>query len=238
MYKTLSIINIKINENLIEMNAVFIGFDFSMNKPAATVLYKKQFKFFIWPAKLPKKYIDQYTDCGVIVQNRDIDAVKVEKKHNSQIVLEHTKRSIILAKMIVDDIQNYLIELGAENEDLFISSEGLSFNSKGDAALNLASYKGVFLAEVLTRFLSTLKGLYTYPPITMKAVAGCAKKGALADKHKMITAFKNEPIENEFKTALCNGQFVAEKNYAMCVDDIVDSYWAVKTMLKKEGFIK
>ena len=35
--------------------SIFIGFDFSMNKPAATILYDKQFHFFIWPADITKK---------------------------------------------------------------------------------------------------------------------------------------------------------------------------------------
>jgi hypothetical protein len=37
--------------------SIFIGFDFSMNKPAATLLYDKQFHFFIWPAEMTKKNI-------------------------------------------------------------------------------------------------------------------------------------------------------------------------------------
>ena len=31
---------------------ILIGFDFSINKPAATVLMDGKLKFFIWPIKL------------------------------------------------------------------------------------------------------------------------------------------------------------------------------------------
>ena len=38
-----------------EMNNVYIGFDFSMNKPAATIYYNKHFYFYFWALKLTDK---------------------------------------------------------------------------------------------------------------------------------------------------------------------------------------
>jgi hypothetical protein len=52
----------------------------------------------------------------------------------------------------------------------------------------------------------------------------------------MIKAFVNECIDVPFKTALVNGDLLNKTNFIPCVDDIVDSYWAVKTLIKKEGF--
>jgi hypothetical protein len=34
------------------------------------------------------------------------------------------------------------------------------------------------------------------------------------------------------------GKFINKTNYINCVDDIVDSYWVLKTMLIKCGLIK
>lgn len=217
--------------------SVFIGFDFSMNKPAATILYDKKFNFFIWPLKLPEKHIQTYKDAGVNVYCRDLDNIS-EKGGNSQIVLEHTLRSLDLANTIVNTIDDFLLENNIEGEKIYIASEGLSFASKGDAMLNLASYKGVLLVKLYEHFKDKLAGLYTYTPISIKAIADCAKKDMVADKNKMIKAFVKEPLNLKFQQDLLAGKFMAKKNFIACVDDIVDSYWVVKTMLKKENFIK
>lgn len=219
---------------------VFIGFDFSMNKPAATILYNKEFYFYIWPADITKKNIEKYENANVHVNNRNIKSVSESGLPNSQIVLEHTKRSAELANMIINDIDTFIIDNIGDitNTEIFISSEGLSYGSKGDAALNLATYKGVLLAKLYEHYNQSLKGLYTYPPVTLKSVAGCAKKGELSDKNKMIRAFIKEPVNTKFKENLLKGELMAKTNFIPCVDDIVDSYWAVKTMLVKEKFIK
>ena len=219
--------------------SIFIGFDFSMNKPAATILYDKQFHFFIWPADITKKNIELYESAGVHVFSRSLPEIKTANLPNSQIVLEHTKRSTELTNLIIQTLDEFIDnELHASDTCMYISSEGLSYNSTGDAALNLATYKGVLLSKLYEHYFDRLKGLYTYPPITMKAVAGCAKKDQVADKNKMIKAFTNEPIKCIFKDFLLAGKLTAKTNFIKCVDDICDSYWAVKTLLVKENFIK
>ena len=35
-------------------NKILIGFDFSMNKPAATILYNKKYYHYFWPLSLTK----------------------------------------------------------------------------------------------------------------------------------------------------------------------------------------
>lgn len=172
-----------------------------------------------------------------MVHHRDLKPLSTKNK-TSQIVLEHTMRSTDLANMIVRDLDYCMSQILHLEDDtpMYISSEGLAFSAKGDATLNLATYKGVLMAKLYEHYQGRLKGLYTYSPITMKSVAGCAKKGELANKGNMIVAFSKEAIgDNPFQTALRKGGFKAKTNFSMCVDDIVDSYWAVKTMLVKEG---
>ena len=178
------------------MKSVFIGFDFSMNKPAMTALYDKMFYFFIWPLEMTKKQIEMYDTSGVFVHCRNLPPITT-KDRTSQIVLEHTKRSTDLANMIMDDLDRFLYEYLSLEKDtpIYVSSEGLAFSAKGDATLNLATYKGVLLSKLYERYFGRMYGLYTYSPITMKSVAGCAKKGELTDKNKMISAFAKEKLQ-------------------------------------------
>lgn len=216
--------------------SLFIGFDFSINKPAATCLYDKKFYFMIWPREMDEKKVQKYNDAGVFVHERGLDAVTTDKK-NSQLVLEHTIRSTELANCILEDLDRFINEVIKIDKDtpIYVVSEGLSYGSKGDATLNLATYKGVLLAKLYEHYKGQLYGLYTYSPITIKSVAGCAGKNKQG-KDSMIKAFVNECIDVPFKTALVNGDLLNKTNFIPCVDDIVDSYWAVKTLIKKEGF--
>jgi len=155
------------------------------------------------------------------------------------IVLEHTVRSVNLANMILNDIDAFMSQIVQDDDaPIYISSEGLSYGSKGDATLNLATYKGVLLGKLCEHYKDKIRGLYTYPPISMKAVAGCAKKGETGDKDKMINAFMRQNVNCRFRQYLLEGRLINKTNYIPCVDDIVDSYWALATMLKKENFIK
>lgn len=50
----------------------------------------------------------------------------------------------------------------------------------------------------------------------------------------MIDAFSREPLESPFKDAIIDGTLIAKTNFIEGVDDLVDSYWALKTMLIKD----
>ena len=117
---------------------ILIGFDFSINKPAATVLMDGKLKFFIWPKKLSGPEEKIYARTEVHVLNRHLD--EVSKKSNlstSQMTLEHTKRSIDLAETIVSDLKEYI--KNHEDQEIDVASEGLSFASKGNSNLDLAT---------------------------------------------------------------------------------------------------
>lgn len=221
------------------MKSIFIGFDFSMNKPAATILYDQKFYHFIWPADLPEKHVELYKNHDVFCYSRGLKSVSTKDK-NSQIVLEHTIRSTELANLILQTIDHFLeFKLYVSYDTpIYISSEGLSYGSTGDAALNLATYKGVLMNKLYEHYKGRLCGLYTYPPITLKSVAGCAGKNKQTSKTPMIDAFMRELVNNKFHNGLISGDFINKTAYIHCVDDIVDSYWALITMIKKEGFLK
>lgn len=218
------------------INNVYIGFDFSMNKPAATVYYNKKFYFYFWPLNLTEKKITAYHNCGVNVHTRNLKSIDTKNTDNSQLVLIHTIRSIDLANMIIEDLNKLITEtLSLSEYNLYVCSEGLSYSSRGDATLNLATYKGVLLAKIYEFFDDKLKRLFTYAPTTLKATANCATKEKKGNKLAMIAAFIDS-VGSEFplSKALLSGELTSKTNFFEGVDDIVDSYWALRTMIKKE----
>lgn len=220
---------------------IFIGFDFSINKPACTiVLFDKKIinhKFFIWPLNLNKKTINLWQDVSdVCLYNRDLPILKKNNYSSSDITFIHTKRSSDLSLMILKDINSYLNEnIGTDwnspNNKIYISSEGLSFSSHGNETMNLATYKGVLLSDLYRNI--KIEKLCTYSPLTIKSIAGCAGKKDRGNKNAMINAFSKE---NDFESDIRNSldiKLKSKKNYIHCVDDIVDSYWAMRTMYNK-----
>lgn len=165
---------------------------------------------------------------------RGLEAVNPKKMENSQIVLIHTIRSTDLANMIIADIDSLIESAELDSPEIYVCSEGLSYDSRGDAGLNLATYKGVLLSKIYEHFGDNLKRLFTYSPITIKATAGCATKEARSQKQPMISSFCRQAPVTQFKTAVNDGTLVAKTNYIEGVDDLVDSYWALVTMSKKE----
>jgi hypothetical protein len=217
-------------------NNIYIGFDFSMNKPAATIYYNHKLYFFFWALKLSKKKIEKYMENGVTAMSRELNSIDTKNIENTQLVLIHTIRSTDLSNIIIKDL-DYLINdvLKLEDYNLYICSEGLSYASKGDATLNLATYKGVLLSKLYEHY-DNLKRLFTYSPNTLKSTAGCATKEKRGDKMNMIRAFMNENINHPFHEGLKNNILVSKTKFFEGVDDLVDSYWAFKTMIKKEKY--
>lgn len=210
---------------------VFIGFDFSINKPAATLMHDGQYDFFIWPLDMKPEVKEKFEKYGVNVYARGLSHVEVKKMTSSELAYLHTKRSTDLANLITFSLTHYLISLGLLDREIWISSEGLSMASKGNQALNLATYKGVLLSKLYESF----EGLHleTYSPITIKSIAGCASKEKRSKKEFMIEAFLDEGIDHPMLRGMRLGEFTKKKNYYDCIDDIVDSYFALKTMLVK-----
>ncbi len=217
------------------MENVYIGFDFSINKPAATIYYKNNYYHYFWPLHITAKQQKLYEDCDVFIKNRMMKSIDKKTIESSQLVLIHTIRSTDLANLIINDIDDLILnKFNLTEYNLYVCSEGLSYASKGDATLNLATYKGVLLSKIYEHYDERLKRLFTYAPITIKSVAGCANKQDIKDKNKMILKYIKENTNIKLRKALVNGFMKSKKNYIPGIDDIVDSYWALKTMLLKE----
>lgn len=217
----------------------FVGIDYSINKPAITLYFKGFFHFFFFPLSLKKKDIQAYANIkDVTCINRDLGIVDTTKLSESSLAKEHTKRSIELSNLILDTLDQHLFsDKDFEPSDCWLSSEGLAFSSSGDAALNLASNKGVFLGKLYEHI--NITNIFTYSPISIKSIAGCAKKECIKDKTCMIKAFCAEEFINDsdFKNKVADGTLTKTKNYYPGIDDIVDSYWCLKTMYLKEKLL-
>ena len=217
------------------MKSIF-AFDFSINKPAMCAYINNKIYFYCWPLNIDSKTEEHIEYCNVIVRNRNLSAIDKKKFDSNSLTLEHIKRSNQLVKMIIDDIKQLILDNNINVNDIIVSSEGLSYGSKGDAMLNLAAYKQVFLNEIYNLGITNIK---TYSPITIKKIAKCSGK-EMQGKDKMINAILNiDGIGTEhvfIKMLKGNPNFLKKKTaYMPTIDDLVDAYWCFKTTLEKEN---
>jgi hypothetical protein len=103
--------------------------------------------------------------------------------------------------------------------------------------IQLGAYK--YMLMNILRYDIPLSNMYTYSPISIKSIAGCGKKGST--KADMIDAFIKNGPDCEFRRALIEKpelfQTKKAKNWILLVDDLVDSYWAIHTIIKKENLV-
>lgn len=204
-----------------------IGIDFSINKPAACVFTSGKYYFYSWPYELAEKYLYIYKTGGVTIINR-IDNKDKGESLTTKMRYE-VENSKYLANLITETLLCYL------SRDTYLAFEGLSYGSSGDVGIQLGSYK-YMLMHALTQHVP-LENMFTYSPITVKSIAGCAKKGM--KKTEMINEFiRNGPI-CKFRLSLFEKRELfmkrGERNWIDLVDDCVDSYFILETLRKKEN---
>lgn len=208
------------------------AFDFSMNKPAMACLIENELSFYIWPLNIDKVAQEKLDSCDINIVNRKLNPIKDKSLNESELIIEHVTRSTNLAKLIVGAILKIIRPYNYNIDDIIIANEGFAFAAKGDAALDLSGYKYILMKELIDNGFSNFK---TYSPITIKSTAGCAKKGMKKDD--MITALGNEDNDLHLfiHTIRDHNDILKKKtSYVMCVDDLADAYWCLKTVVKKE----
>lgn len=213
------------------MDKILIGCDFSVNKPALSLLKDGTLKFFFFPLSLTKKEEEMWAAVeDVECTSRNLESMSTKDYTSSSLAKEHIARAVSLSDMIVRRLEK---EIGGISSDqVFFSSEGLSFGSFGDATLNLATYKGIFLSKLYE--VLKIENMFTYSPITIKATANCAKREKSKNKLCMIEAFAAESLSSDFRSKVADGSLKSKTNFIHGTDDIVDSYWCLKTMQAKE----
>jgi hypothetical protein len=204
----------------------YVGFDFSCNKPACCIKKNGMYSFYVWPLELDQKSILMLEAADVNVDNRNR---LPEGKTSSEKFRVHVK----MAKELSEKIKKLLIDV-IGSDDAIISFEGSSFGSKGDAGLQLAGYRYVLVKELGEIY--GFDNIYTYAPLTVKSVAGCASKDKKG-KDSMITAFGESRISHKLCDAIRDDSKSLKKktNFVSCIDDISDSFWVLQTLLIKEN---
>jgi CRISPR/Cas system endoribonuclease Cas6 (RAMP superfamily) len=201
-----------------------IAFDFSISKPAACVLADNQHFFYCWPKNMSENHKELFEYANVKIYQRT--TIEIEDKPRYDVM-----NSIVLSKLIVSSLSNYL------NEKTVIGFEGTSYGSTGNVTISLVAWRYMLMRELSQ--IVPLKNMFTYSPITVKSIAGCAKKGM--GKPDMIRAFMMSDIKSDFQTILRNNteKFMKKggKNYIDHVDDLVDAFWVLQTTIIKEKLI-
>ena len=205
-----------------------IGFDFSINKPAACIFNGKDYIFMSWPYNQSDKNIKSFKDAGVQIIERTDNKDKGENITDK--IRYEVENSQYLSYLILESVHPYL------DEDTILGFEGLSYGSSGANGIQLGAYK-YMLMDRLNRYIP-LNQMYTYSPITIKSIAGCAKKGM--GKSEMIEAFIKNSSYSELKNSLINNrqQFrkKGDRSWIDHLDDLIDAYWSIETMRVKENF--
>ena len=206
-----------------------IGFDFSINKPAACVKVGNKYEFFGWPYSLQKKLPAIYESAGVNIITRTDDKEKgpdVSSKMRYEV-----RNARYISEMIVTTLKPYL------NRNTYIGLEGISYGSSGDVILQLGGYKYMVM-DALSDYVP-LENMFTYSPITVKKTAGCSKRGT--PKSEVIESFITSSYNNSLKIAMRSDKlsFMKKggKNFIDHLDDLVDSYWVLETLREKENLV-
>lgn len=203
-----------------------IGFDFSINKPFASVLHNNELHFYGWPYNPNKKHLDIFKNSSVNIINRTDNK---DKGDNVSSKMRYEVRNArYISEVITDTLKPFL------NGNTYIAYEGVSYGSSGDVVLQLGGYKYMLMNE-LSKY-TPLENMYTYSPITIKKTAGCSKRGLT--KKDVIESFILNARPNKFQAALRNNKDMfmkkGNKNFIDGVDDIVDSYFVLETLLNNE----
>lgn len=203
-----------------------IGFDFSINKPASCIFSNNKFLFYSWPFSLSENHISIYKKSGINIIER-VDTKEKGEDLSSKMRYE-VENSQYLANLITETLKPYL------NNDTYLSFEGLAYASSGSSVVQLGGYK-YMLMQTLSKFVP-LSNMFSYTPITIKSIAGCAKRGM--GKAEMINEFiKNGPI-CKFRVSLFEKPELFHKkggkSWITHVDDIVDSFFVLETLKRKE----
>lgn len=206
-----------------------ISFDFSINKPAACVLSNNKYHFYGWPYHLKDKFKDLYKKSGINIIDRIDDKNKgttLSSKVNYEV-----QNAVYLANLITETLKPFL------NMDTLLAFEGLSYASTGDVVLQLGGYKYMLMYS-LSKLVS-YENMFTYSPITVKSIAGCAKRGM--KKTDMINKFIQEGPSCKFRMSLFEFPEKFQKkggiNWIDNVDDFVDSYWILQTLISKNEIV-
>ena len=212
---------------------IIFAFDFSINKPAMCAFIDNKLYFYFWPINIDKVSKETLENCNVKVIDRQLDNIHEKEYDESSLICEHVTRATDLSKMIVSTIIGILDKHHIQDySNVIIANEGFAFGANGNAILDLSGYKYILMNELMQNGFKIFK---TYAPTSLKATAGC-KRGTT--KEDIVNNLANEldtlhPLFYKVKHE--NNSLRKKKNYVIGLDDIADSFWCLKTAIRKEN---
>jgi len=201
-----------------------IGFDFSINKPAACVYENGQYDFYSWPFGLSERIKEIYRNAGVYLFDR------TDEKYKGSDSSEKMRRDVSNAAYL-SDLIIFNLPAGELSKDQIVF-EGLSFASSGNVVLQLGGYKYILMKSLYDECVPW-ENMTTYAPITLKKTAGASKKGM--GKKEMIDSFL-EKSSCPFAEFIKRDVSLFQKKTGSWIDhldDLVDSFWAIETFREK-----
>lgn len=207
-----------------------IGIDFSLNSPGICIEKDNKLIFYggiredTHLRKIDIKCINlikEITDCNIFM----IPAKEKIEVYSEQEILD-LKDAVILTN-IINDILYKEID---SPENCIIGIEGFSYNSFGSSQSRIYGY-GFILRYVLMQLG------YKFEIISPKSIKKTAGKGNY-NKNQMIEAFLENSINdnnlkmNNLRLAIINNinDFKDTKKYLKPLEDMIDAYWAMKSL--------
>ena len=218
-----------------------IGVDFSIKSPAITARGTDgRLSFYSFPRKsvIKEDTVIALSNSGVGVYSLD-DETPLPKRAT---IAQRERSSLVDAIMLISSISERVQTLSIQDhagmkvdyeKPLYVAIEGFSFGSTGNRLAQISGYQWTLRFFLFSQNKMSPANFFTYSPMTVKATAG---KGNYK-KEQMIDAFIQSEDESLRQTlfwqAITNNptQFQTKKGlWVKPIDDIVDSYWVLKTM--------
>jgi hypothetical protein len=214
---------------------MYIGIDFSIKSPAITIRDHSGVHFY----SLPRTDVVR-EDCEIALKEAGVDIHKlwVEGKLPSNATIAMRERSSLVDSVYETNEIIDIITTATENvigSNVYVAIEGFSFGSSGNRLAQLSGYQWLLRYRLLEDCHIPFQNIYIFSPMTVKATAG---KGNLK-KEGMIDAFLADDDEDLQE----NGLWVEMKDnplnfqnkkgaWLKPIDDIIDSYWVLRTLEK------
>jgi hypothetical protein len=217
---------------------MIIGIDFSIKSPALCILNRNNEIFFGSVARksvFKKGVAEALTAAGVDVLILDDEKPLPKKASLEQRERSSFEDSIMQTAKISDMIKKYEAEdiRGFSDHELYIGIEGFSFGSTGNRLAQISGYQYTFRYILYSQHFLQPANFFVYAPMTIKAVAG---KGNFK-KEQMIEAFLNDEDPRLRNTGLWKAmtetpeKFQNKKGaWEKPIDDLIDSYWVLRTL--------
>jgi hypothetical protein len=205
-----------------------IGFDFSINFPAACISH--DFKTFKWVAvtntKLSKSYLHFLE--GINLEFPDIHIINLGEKNNKGASYSDTERKklqnqILLVNTLIDTVLTKVIQ-----KPIIVGIEGFAYGAKGNSLVDIVQTTGILKKTIADRLLDrNLSGLFIFSPSELKNAIGA--KGN-ANKFDIFNQFIEDAARDSALAKCLNKyrtELVTSSEIKSPFPDLVDSYLSV-----------